>query len=310
MKISVLLAAYNGQSYIIEQLDSLYKQTRKPDEVIIIDDCSTDKTVVLVKEYIEEKKLGDSWKVIINDENKGWRKNFHEGIPLTSGNIIFFSDQDDVWLENKINVMSKLFERENEVNVITSDKIFFEGNLPNIKKALNVESEKIVIAEKQKKMLIMTGGSTMAFRRDYYEKVKGFYTSEMAHDDFFWKISVADGTLMLIKDPLIFRRIHSENASLSKRNREMSLEMLDKQILTSKNIFNYLEVCSNKIDNIDYRKKVVDRYIEGTKARYEMIKKGKIMLLKKILPYYKDIYFNFRTFIGDIILTLYPNWRQ
>ena len=52
MKISILISSYNGEQYIREQLDSLRKQTRKPDEVIIADDCSTDHTVELAHEYI------------------------------------------------------------------------------------------------------------------------------------------------------------------------------------------------------------------------------------------------------------------
>ena len=79
MKISIVLSSYNGEQDIIEQLQSINEQTRKPDEVLICDDCSTDGTVNLVQNYIEKKRL-KNWKLVVNKQNKGWRKNFIDGI--------------------------------------------------------------------------------------------------------------------------------------------------------------------------------------------------------------------------------------
>ena len=74
MKVSVVLSSYNGEQDIIEQLRSIDGQTRQPDEVLICDDCSTDGTVNLVQNYIEKKRL-KNWKLVVNKQNKGWRKN-------------------------------------------------------------------------------------------------------------------------------------------------------------------------------------------------------------------------------------------
>ena len=72
MRVSVVLCCYNGEKYIKEQLDSLKTQTRQPDEVLIIDDCSKDNTVKIVEEYIKSNDL-KSWKMIRNGQNKGWK---------------------------------------------------------------------------------------------------------------------------------------------------------------------------------------------------------------------------------------------
>ena len=64
MKISLIMAVYNGEKYLIKQLQSINNQTNKIDEVILIDDCSKDRSVEIVEEFIKESQL-DNWKLII-----------------------------------------------------------------------------------------------------------------------------------------------------------------------------------------------------------------------------------------------------
>lgn len=74
-KISVALATYNGEKYIEKQLDSIRNQTIKPDEVVIVDDKSSDRTVALINEFIAVNNLVN-WKLFVNEKNVGYRKNF------------------------------------------------------------------------------------------------------------------------------------------------------------------------------------------------------------------------------------------
>ena len=100
MKVSIALATYNGAKYLKQQLDSFQAQTCLPDELVVCDDCSKDNTV----EILEEFKETASFIVIIiqNESNLGYTGNFEKAISLCSGNLIFISDQDDVWFNNKI----------------------------------------------------------------------------------------------------------------------------------------------------------------------------------------------------------------
>lgn len=107
-RISVAIATYNGESYIIDQLASIYNQTRCPDEVIICDDKSTDNTVNVIREFIKANELSTSWKVYTNERNLGFIKNFLRAISLTTGDIIFLSDQDDVFYETKFERMAEI----------------------------------------------------------------------------------------------------------------------------------------------------------------------------------------------------------
>ena len=66
MTVSVVMSSYNGEKYIREQLESLLMQTRKIDEVIIADDCSSDNTVAIVEDFIRKNNLKSNWRIIIN----------------------------------------------------------------------------------------------------------------------------------------------------------------------------------------------------------------------------------------------------
>src|SRR5688500_584329 len=93
MSVSIALCTYNGARFITEQLESICKQTMQPDEIVVCDDASTDNTLACVQN-VRDKFPGISWKIIRNDQNLGYVKNFEQAISLASGDIIFLSAQD------------------------------------------------------------------------------------------------------------------------------------------------------------------------------------------------------------------------
>ena len=119
MKVSLVMAVYNGEKYLIEQLDSIRKQTYPIDEVILIDDVSTDNSYELIHQYIDGYKL-INWKLIKNENNLGYRKNFKKGLEIVDGDIIFLSDQDDRWHLNKIEVMVEKMSQSNILSLASS----------------------------------------------------------------------------------------------------------------------------------------------------------------------------------------------
>lgn len=88
MSISVAMCTYNGESYLIEQLESIINQTMPVDEIVICDDGSTDSTCLLVEQFIKTSRI--PIKFIKNGRNIGFTKNFEKAICLCSGDIIFF----------------------------------------------------------------------------------------------------------------------------------------------------------------------------------------------------------------------------
>ena len=97
---SVAMATYKGAKYVLEQLRSIEAQTVLPDEVVICDDVSPDDTVAVIQEYSKTSKL--NIRLYQNEKNLGFRKNFEKAISLCACDVVFLCDQDDVWVNTKV----------------------------------------------------------------------------------------------------------------------------------------------------------------------------------------------------------------
>ncbi len=112
LRISVAMATYNGEKYIEEQLLSICRQTRKPDEIVISDDGSRDATLeVVARVAASEDAKGIDFVVITDNPRHGYCGNFEWAIQNTTGDLIFLSDQDDIWFPEKISSIVAVFNQ-------------------------------------------------------------------------------------------------------------------------------------------------------------------------------------------------------
>ena len=116
MKISIAMTTYNGSRFLEQQLKSLLRQTKKADEIIIVDDGSSDDTVAIIKKYLNVSNT--RIKLYINEVNLGVFKNFEKAISLCKGDIIFCCDQDDVWQFDKIEKHINNFDDDTMLAII------------------------------------------------------------------------------------------------------------------------------------------------------------------------------------------------
>ena len=121
MTATIVMATYNGRQFLREQLDSIVSQGRQADEVVIVDDCSSDGTPEYIDAYIDEHGLTDTWRIYRNEKNLGFVGNYLKGCSLAKGDVVFFSDQDDVWADSKISEMMAVFERHEDALVVSCD---------------------------------------------------------------------------------------------------------------------------------------------------------------------------------------------
>ena len=110
-KFSVAMCTYNGARYVREQLASIAAQTRLPDELVVCDDRSTDKTVECVREFARSAPF--AVRLVENEKNLGSTKNFERAIELCEGDFIAFADQDDVWLPEKLRRLDDALAHQN-----------------------------------------------------------------------------------------------------------------------------------------------------------------------------------------------------
>lgn len=213
MKISIAICTYNGEKYIKEQLDSILNQTLLPNEIIIGDDQSTDNTISIIKECLDNKKI--NYRIIINDTRLGVTKNFENVIKECSGDIVFTCDQDDVWKKNKVERILSEFDSIDTVLVFSNaDIVDKELNYieTSLWQTLNF-SYKQLINEGYLKILLnrrFVTGATIAFRKDFFDKVIPI-PEIWLHDGWLSITAPFYGNVVAIDECLILYRQHGNN---------------------------------------------------------------------------------------------------
>lgn len=212
-KVSIVMATYNGEKYIKEQLESLYKQTYKDYELIIMDDCSIDNTVNIVNDYIRRNEI-DNWNIYINRENLGWRRNFIEGLKRAKGEYIFLADQDDIWIEDKIKKVLEVMEDNDWIEVIAHNYNVFceEGYSVNDKYASTKYGVANINCVKDKKYInnMIRPGCCMCMKKNIGMYITETWVNGCAHDSAIWRLAMLRGTLYIYNECLILHRRHSD----------------------------------------------------------------------------------------------------
>lgn len=125
--ISVAMATYNSEKYIIEQLDSIRNQTINIDEVVIIDDSSKDNTYFILENYKARYSL-NNWRIYRHTINKGFIKTFSEALLMTTGDVIILSDHDDIWLPQKAEIIYNCFVEKADILALATSFIEIDEN--------------------------------------------------------------------------------------------------------------------------------------------------------------------------------------
>src|SRR5574341_2231095 len=126
-RLSVAMCTYNGARFLSTQLESLARQERLPDELVVCDDLSTDATRQVVSAFAAEAPL--PVRFVANETNLGSTKNFEKAIGLCSGELIALSDQDDVWDPRKLRLLEQRFTEEPDLGFVFSDAEMVDQDL-------------------------------------------------------------------------------------------------------------------------------------------------------------------------------------
>lgn len=297
IKISVAMTSYNGEKYIIEQLDSIRAQTRVPDEVIILDDRSSDNTVSLVRNYIDAKHL-DGWQIYVNEVNLGWKKNFLESVKRTTGDIVFFSDQDDIWLPDKIRTMSELMV-EKKMGALYGAKEIIDGNgvlHPERMDKTSFTHGLSQIPFNESFYAIKTLGCCMCASReivDTYIRL-GFYKG--GHDSQCGRLALLLSSLWYLDEPVIRYRIHGNNSSGIVADVSFGASSVDRRKTSVNNSLTWLQLLLRELDLSDTKRYVVQSCCDALDQRKQYFDcKASIFSLIK----YKKYYTGFTMFVGD-----------
>lgn len=211
------MCTHNGARFLPEQLASIVVQSRLPDEMVICDDCSKDETSNILEDFVKNAPFPVY--LHFNHEQLGVTQNFARAISLCEGEIIALSDQDDVWLPNKLALIEQRFESDPKVGVVFSDAVLIDENGKLLGKRmwemLNLDSELKKKISGQVAFEIfdrfdLISGMTMAFRSQFKKLVLPIPGNiPLIHDGWLATMIAHVASFDLIDEALVKYRQHS-----------------------------------------------------------------------------------------------------
>jgi len=212
--ISIPILTCNGKNYLREQLDSIYSQTYTNIEVLAFDDCSSDGTVDILKEYHRTHGL----QYTVNPTNLGFLTNAQRALEACHGDLIAPCDQDDIWKPEKIET---LFEHIGDSLLIYADSSTMDED--GTKYSDHYFADRCNTIEGSNPLNFLFGNSVsshaMLFKKELLKHVLPIPKALYYHDWWIAFVAASVGTISFYPDPLVFYRRHSEQVTNHKNNK-------------------------------------------------------------------------------------------
>jgi glycosyltransferase involved in cell wall biosynthesis len=208
---------FNGMKYLPQQLESIISQTRAVQHIVISDDNSTDGTW----EYLEDwaKRAPVRVTLVRNQPQLGLIANYEQAVSMVEADIVFGSDQDDIWLPDKVELMTAVFENHPEVQLVHTDAILIDGNGQELATTLLTE---LVVSDRERNAVRegrayevyfrrnLVTGATAAFRKKLLDLARPL-PSVLYQDAWLAFMASAVGKVHLLDVPTIRYRVHGSN---------------------------------------------------------------------------------------------------
>ncbi len=216
--VSVALATCEGERFIDAQLESIAAQSRPPDEVVVCDDASTDATVARVRAFAERAPFPVH--VHVNARRLGITKNFERAVRETSGDIVCFADQDDVWRADKLAAHLAAFERNPSLGVSFSNADVVDEHARPL--GYDLWSSLFFDADEQAAVgrgnaadifmrRVIAAGTTMAFRARWKPLLLPFPDLYSVHDAWVAFVLACVADCEILPERLVSYRLHGAN---------------------------------------------------------------------------------------------------
>lgn len=209
---SVCMATFNGESYVGEQVESILVQMSANDELVIVDDASTDNTLSVIAEFRDQRI-----NLIRRQSNLGHVKAFETAIFNATGDVIVLSDQDDVWLPKRLDRMRQTLSTSREM-VLATGLQTFSADLPEtfgeirLSRAGRLKDSALFLSGRQAYF-----GSGMAFSSRLRPVILPFPPMVIAHDHWIAVAGFSSNGIAQDPEPSVLRRIHGANLTPQSR---------------------------------------------------------------------------------------------
>lgn len=217
MKLSIAIPTRNGSQFIDETLASILRQTRLPDELIISDDASLDDTVFAVERFAETAPFNVR---VVAHVPEGITSNYLNALSETTGDIVVFADQDDVWLPEKLRLIERAFLSSPQIAIVSTDSEIVDANLQSTGKTLRGNAtESAMLAKRvnsgQDVEHTIRGlpllAHTLAIRSECRSAIlnKPSLPAEWWFESWVSMVALAVGRLALVSEALTLYRQHA-----------------------------------------------------------------------------------------------------
>ncbi|MEN9349355.1 MAG: hypothetical protein RL372_333 [Bacteroidota bacterium] len=223
--VAVVVATYNGATYLLAQLESIALQTHKPAQIIIVDDASSDDTLRIANNFATEHP---NVLVVQNETRLGYIKNFEKGMLLATASYVALSDQDDIWVPHKLETLLANIGGQ-MLAYSDSELIDSEGQLLN-QKMSTIKNQLAYHTPIMYAIGAWAPGHAMLFKKELIEKATPFPTL-VTHDFWLGFVATCYGTVVYVNEPLVHYRQHAQNAigADTTKNKTASLTLVQKK---------------------------------------------------------------------------------
>lgn len=266
------MASYQGAAFIGEQLESIANQTRLPDEIVISDDGSTDETVSVAREFAAGAPF--SVRIVQNEKTLGFSRNFEQALAETVGDVVFLSDQDDIWFPEKIEHVTAEFERNPDVLSVIHDQRILDQSTGQVFARTYLDNQLALgLAEKE-----LVSGNFTALRRALIA-IAAPFPYKVAYDFWIAQLSTALECRRVLREPLQLYRRHSSNLSrpvLAHRRPTLFSELLRMGTRDPRSHWREtLERSALAAARIEQRSDVIDKRLGGGRAKASIARLSK-----------------------------------
>ncbi len=204
MRVSVVIPVYNGARFLADTLDSVVTQSRPPDEIIAVDDGSTDDSAAIVARYPGVR--------CIHQANGGCAAARNRGVEAATHELVAFGDHDDIWMPDRLQRTITIFEQDPAIGIVASAIQNF------LTPGIAAPPSALPAGEAEARLHGM-GTNTIVVRRSVFERIGPFDSSMVPIDDTEWLTRALDAGVGFwhIGEPLVRRRIHDRNLSVEAR---------------------------------------------------------------------------------------------
>jgi glycosyltransferase involved in cell wall biosynthesis len=221
LSVSVAMTTCNGDKYVASQIESILTQLDTNDQLVIADDGSTDSTL----EIIEGFASSDDRIRILYGEGLGIIRNFEKAIKECTNELIFLSDQDDVWVPDKVKVVKEYFLAQRDLTLIMSDLIVVNQDLETICESyLKLRGCSTGIMKNIAKNSYV--GCALAFRRELKTFILPFPKGIPMHDSWIGLLAELFGKVRIIEDKLVLYRRYKDNVTSLTSNSSVFQKMM------------------------------------------------------------------------------------